>query len=141
MAKITTADCVDFLVKCAEEFHPTMSDTCETAEEYAALSPEQKLKSSHALLTNPKLWKRMKKFSPKGYWEKIGFGIECNAWDMYNPPMREEDIKSIRWFSNGPAFSEDDEYDVGLPGHNERHIYEVYEMKDGTLILGDNFGD
>lgn len=158
MAKITTKDCVDFLVKCAEEFHPTMADTHETAEEYAALSPEQKLKSSHALLTNPKMWKRVGKYSPKGYWTKIGFGEEFNAWDMYDPPMKEEDIKSIRHFSNAPPmpkslYLDDDEFDGdedelvympygGLPGHLERHsLYEVYEMKDGTLILGDNFGD
>lgn len=156
MTKITTADCIDFLVKCAEDFHPMMQDTHETPQEYAALSDEMKRKSSHALLTNPKCWKRLGKYSPKGYWDKIGFGEEFNAWHMYDPPMKEEDIKAIRHFANAPMRPKgreltEDDFDEdeltympygGLPGHLERHsLYEVYEMKDGTLILGDNFGD
>jgi len=151
MSKITTKDCVDFLVKCASEFHPTMADTHETPAEYAALSTVMKKLSSHAMLTNPKMWKRIKKFSPKGYWDKIGVGEDNNSWEYYNPPIRGKDIQSIRWFSNGPTMTDamdfiaDDEMVYlpcgGFPGHSERHIYEVYEMKDGTLILGDNFGD
>lgn len=74
MAKITTEDCINFLVKCADDFHPGMQDTHETAEEYAALSADKKSKSSHALLINPKCWKLLAKYSPKNYWEKIGFG-------------------------------------------------------------------
>ena len=150
MAKITTKDCVYFLVKCAEEFHPTMQDTHETPEEYDALPMTKKLLSSHVLLCTPKQWKRIKKFSPKGYWKKIGMGDDYNAWDFYDPPMREEEIQAIRWFSNGPLMSDDTDFEDsndeympcgGLYGHSERHIYEVYEMKDGRLILGDNFGD
>jgi len=151
MAK-TTKDCIEFLVQCAENFHPIMADTHETAEEYEKMDKSDRLRSSHCLLTTPSCWKRMKKFSPKNYWEKIGFGSDNNAWPYYNPPIVEEDIQSIRWFSNGPSVNDDD-YDGdesenedympcgGLYGHIERHIYEVYEMKDGTLRLGDNFGD
>ncbi len=136
MAKVTTEDCKHFLVRCAED--GLFTDTCETREEYEALPTQEQVKSSLVLLATTQFWKRLGKWSPKTYHKSIGFVHEdvSDVWSYYNPPINPDDIACIRQFHNVPPTD-----DVGLPGHIERHIYEVIEFKDGTLRLGDNFGD
>jgi phosphomannomutase len=118
--KVTTDDCRNFIVE-FQKRNPAIEQT-RFGEEIDDEAVDN--------LTKPSAWKRQYKIRPDGDENYFRCYIDGGKINRYAEPQAKIPITDVAWVRR-----------FDCDGFNGQVAYEIYEMKDGSLVYGDYVGD